>query len=178
MGVNWNGPQRSTTGIWCYSGTTCIHIIGPTAGLRAAASRWGTAWVEDIIHRALHLTVINGLALVGADRKRTDARVYWILEEKEGVREIVSSSSLICSFSSFSYWPGFWATANGCLLLLFVGRLRTNLSAMLLCCGTIASQLDRARQILGQNFFDVPYPYWPEAALHCLNVGSSYICNQ
>uniref|UniRef100_A0AAX7TME1 Ig-like domain-containing protein n=1 Tax=Astatotilapia calliptera TaxID=8154 RepID=A0AAX7TME1_ASTCA len=45
------------------SGTTCIHIIRPAAGLRAAASRWGTARVEDIIHWALHLTVVNGLAL-------------------------------------------------------------------------------------------------------------------
>lgn len=49
-----------------FSLPTCIHIVGPTAGLRAASSRRGTAWVEDIIHRALHLTVINGLPLVGA----------------------------------------------------------------------------------------------------------------
>uniref|UniRef100_A0A3P9HZV0 Uncharacterized protein n=1 Tax=Oryzias latipes TaxID=8090 RepID=A0A3P9HZV0_ORYLA len=48
-------------------GVTCIHIIGPTAGLGAAARRWGTARVKDIIHGALHLTVINGLALGGGE---------------------------------------------------------------------------------------------------------------
>uniref|UniRef100_A0A8C5DU87 Uncharacterized protein n=1 Tax=Gouania willdenowi TaxID=441366 RepID=A0A8C5DU87_GOUWI len=45
---------------------TCVHIIGPTTGLGAAARSWGTTRIEDIIYRALHLAVINGLALVGA----------------------------------------------------------------------------------------------------------------
>ncbi len=48
--------------------STCIHVIRPAAGLRAAACRRGTAGVEDIVHRALHLTVVNGLTLVGAER--------------------------------------------------------------------------------------------------------------
>lgn len=45
---------------------TCIHIVGPPAGL-AAASRWGAACpgIEDIVDRALHLAVINGLGALG-----------------------------------------------------------------------------------------------------------------
>uniref|UniRef100_A0A669D3T8 Uncharacterized protein n=2 Tax=Oreochromis TaxID=8139 RepID=A0A669D3T8_ORENI len=46
----------------------------PTAGLRAAASRWGTARVEDIIHWALHLTVVNGLALRTTEEGKTDTK--------------------------------------------------------------------------------------------------------
>uniref|UniRef100_A0A3B4ZLK8 Uncharacterized protein n=1 Tax=Stegastes partitus TaxID=144197 RepID=A0A3B4ZLK8_9TELE len=69
--------------------TTCIHIIRPPAGLRAAAGRWGTARVEDIIHRALHLAVVNGLALVGAERK------------KKGQRFLNRSSHSLSSISSF-----------------------------------------------------------------------------
>uniref|UniRef100_A0A8C9XF15 Uncharacterized protein n=1 Tax=Sander lucioperca TaxID=283035 RepID=A0A8C9XF15_SANLU len=61
--------------VYCCGGTTCIHVIRPTAGLGAAARRWGTARVEDIVHRALHLTVVNGLALVGAERKRREEAI-------------------------------------------------------------------------------------------------------
>lgn len=45
---------------------TCIHIVGPPTGL-AAASRWGAACprIEDVINRALHLAVINGLGALG-----------------------------------------------------------------------------------------------------------------
>uniref|UniRef100_A0A8C9W297 Uncharacterized protein n=1 Tax=Scleropages formosus TaxID=113540 RepID=A0A8C9W297_SCLFO len=45
---------------------TCVHIVWPAAGLGAAGSR-RAARVKDFIHRTLHLTVINGLALVGAE---------------------------------------------------------------------------------------------------------------
>lgn len=72
-------PNTRRMGLEDCSLPTCIHIIGPTAGLRAASSRRGTAWVEDIIHRALHLTVINGLPLVGAERTKERAWVErWI----------------------------------------------------------------------------------------------------
>ncbi len=89
--LNWCGPPPSSRRkIWWggHSRTTCIHIIRPTAGLRAAASRRGAAWVEDIVHRALHLTVVNGLALVGAERERRQEGVCLILKagEEEGVR--------------------------------------------------------------------------------------------
>lgn len=45
---------------------TCIHIVGPPAGL-AAASCWGAACagIEDVIDRALHLAVIDGLGALG-----------------------------------------------------------------------------------------------------------------
>ncbi len=54
--------------------STCIHVIRPAAGLRAAACRRGTAGVEDIVHRALHLTVVNGLTLVGAEKRRNEGQ--------------------------------------------------------------------------------------------------------
>uniref|UniRef100_A0A3B3ZTA3 Uncharacterized protein n=1 Tax=Periophthalmus magnuspinnatus TaxID=409849 RepID=A0A3B3ZTA3_9GOBI len=57
---------------WWSMGHTCIHIIRPPAGLRAAACCGGPARVEHIIHRTLHLTVINGLTLVGAEITHTD----------------------------------------------------------------------------------------------------------
>uniref|UniRef100_A0A3P9PCD7 Uncharacterized protein n=1 Tax=Poecilia reticulata TaxID=8081 RepID=A0A3P9PCD7_POERE len=47
---------------------TCIHVIGPAAGLGAAAGGRGAARVKHIVHRALHLTVVDGLTLVGAER--------------------------------------------------------------------------------------------------------------
>uniref|UniRef100_A0A8D1NG58 Uncharacterized protein n=2 Tax=Sus scrofa TaxID=9823 RepID=A0A8D1NG58_PIG len=45
---------------------TCIHIVGPPAGL-AAASCWGAACarIEDVIDRAFHLAVIDGLGALG-----------------------------------------------------------------------------------------------------------------
>uniref|UniRef100_A0A3B5QFZ6 Uncharacterized protein n=1 Tax=Xiphophorus maculatus TaxID=8083 RepID=A0A3B5QFZ6_XIPMA len=50
------------------STNTCIHVIGPAAGLGAAAGGRGAARVKHIVHRALHLTVVDGLTLVGAER--------------------------------------------------------------------------------------------------------------
>uniref|UniRef100_A0A3B3V6T1 Uncharacterized protein n=1 Tax=Poecilia latipinna TaxID=48699 RepID=A0A3B3V6T1_9TELE len=47
---------------------TCIHVIGPAARLGAAAGGRGAARVKHIVHRALHLTVVDGLTLVGAER--------------------------------------------------------------------------------------------------------------
>uniref|UniRef100_A0A671G2S6 Uncharacterized protein n=1 Tax=Rhinolophus ferrumequinum TaxID=59479 RepID=A0A671G2S6_RHIFE len=49
---------------------TCIHIVGPPAGL-AAASCWGAACprIEDIVDRALHLAVIDGLGALGGAGK-------------------------------------------------------------------------------------------------------------
>lgn len=46
--------------------STCIHIIGPPAGLAAAGGR-GAACprVEDIIDRALQLAVIDGFGALG-----------------------------------------------------------------------------------------------------------------
>lgn len=45
---------------------TCIHIVGPTAGLAAASCRGAAcARIEDVVDRALHLTVIDGLRALG-----------------------------------------------------------------------------------------------------------------
>lgn len=45
---------------------TCIHIVGPTAGLAAASCRGAAcARIEDVVDRALHLTVIDGLGALG-----------------------------------------------------------------------------------------------------------------
>lgn len=52
------------------SGFTCVDIVGPTAGLRAAAGRRRAARVEDVVHGTLHLTVVDGLTFVGAERRR------------------------------------------------------------------------------------------------------------
>uniref|UniRef100_A0ABI7ZGC2 Uncharacterized protein n=1 Tax=Felis catus TaxID=9685 RepID=A0ABI7ZGC2_FELCA len=51
---------------WPCSTHTCVHIVGPPAGL-AAASCWGAACagIEDIIDGALHLAVIDGLGALG-----------------------------------------------------------------------------------------------------------------
>lgn len=42
---------------------TCVHIVWPAAGLGAAGSG-RAARVEDVVHRTLHFTVVDGLALV------------------------------------------------------------------------------------------------------------------
>lgn len=63
------GQHAGCDGVGC-SRTTCIHVVGPTAGLGAAAGRRGAARVEDIVHRAVHLAVVNGLALVGAEGEK------------------------------------------------------------------------------------------------------------
>lgn len=50
----------------CGGAHTCIHIVGPTAGLAAASCRGAAcARIEDVVNRALHLTVIDGLGALG-----------------------------------------------------------------------------------------------------------------
>ena len=50
----------------CGGAHTCIHIVGPTAGLAAASCRGAAcARIEDVVDRALHLTVIDGLGALG-----------------------------------------------------------------------------------------------------------------
>uniref|UniRef100_A0A673UAK9 Uncharacterized protein n=1 Tax=Suricata suricatta TaxID=37032 RepID=A0A673UAK9_SURSU len=83
---------------------TCIHIVGPPAGLAAAGSRGAAcARIEDIINGALHLAVIDGLGALGGAGEEDRGQAVQV---REGVRPPSTASAAPPSTSHQPPGPG------------------------------------------------------------------------